>query len=385
MLPDILLQGTMMSLPLKVSLNKKEVATIKELLKYEEPRVIRRANILNCLHHGYVSTDISIILNVDQKTITNIANVYLDLGFESALYDEERSGRPIDFDDRERSRIVAMVCTNPPDGSYRWTLDLIVEEAEKRKLIDGTISREQVRIILQEHDLKPWQEKMWCISELNPEYIERMEAVLDVYARPYDAKNPVICVDEKPVPLISDARERITPKGSGEILKKDYEYRRNGSVNVFCAVEPKFGKYINTVTDKRCGSDFARFMKSLSKEYENAEKIILVMDNLSTHKVQSLINFYGEDEGRKLWEKFKIYYTPKHASWLNQAEIAIGMYSRQCLGDGRISDIENLELQTKAWNKRINQKKTKIQWRFTKQKARKSLDYFTDKHSEKLF
>jgi len=174
------------------------------------------------------------------------------------------------------------------------------------------------------------------------------------------------------------------PQKSGEILKKDYEYQRNGSVNVFCAVEPKSGNYINTVTDRRTGSDFAKFIKSLSNKYEDVKKITLVMDNLSTHKEQSLINFYGEVEGEKIWRRFEICYTPKHASWLNQAEIAIGMYARQCLGDGRITDIKNLKLQTKAWNKRINKKKTKIQWRFTKQKARKSLDYLPSKHSEKL-
>src|SRR3990167_7015194 len=104
----------------------------RSYLKYKEPRVIRRANILNCLHHGYKATDIAVILNVDQKTVTNVANAYLDLGFDSALYDDERSGRPIDFDDRERSRIIAMVCSKPPDGTYRWTLDLIADEAEKR-------------------------------------------------------------------------------------------------------------------------------------------------------------------------------------------------------------------------------------------------------------
>lgn len=334
-----------MSLPLKLALKEKELNAIKALLKYEEPRVIRRENILNCLHHGYVSTDI---------------------------------------DDRERSRIIAMVCSDPPDGTYRWTLDLIAEEAEKRNLIDQSISREQVRIILQEHHLKPWQEKMWCIEELSDEYVKRMEDILDVYERPYDSKNPIVCLDEKPVPLISDARERIMPEKPGDILKKDYEYKRNGSVNVFCAVEPKAGNYINKVTSKRCGSDFAKFLKDLSFKYKNSKKIVLVMDNLSTHKEKSLIEFYGETDGKKLWNKFEVHYTPKHASWLNQAEIAVGMYSRQCLGDGRIGDFENLKFQTKAWNKRINKKKIKINWRFTKRKARKSFDY-QEKHSEKLF
>lgn len=369
--------------PLKVKLNKKEIHKIRCYVKYEEARVIRRANILNCLHLGYGTGEISNILNVDPKTVTNVANAYLEANIDVALYDDERSGRPIDFDDRERSRIIAMVCTNPPDGCYRWTLDLIVEEAGKRGLIGGTISREEVRIILQEHDLKPWQEKMWCIGKMNEEYITRMEDVLDVYEAPYDEKKPVICIDEKPVALISDARDRIMPEKAGDILKKDYEYKRNGSVNVFCGVEPKTGLYFNTVTQRRCGSDFAKFLGSLCLRYESAEKIILVMDNLSTHKIKSLTDFYGDIEGTRIWSRFEVHHTPKHGSWLNQAEIAIGMYSRQCLGDGRIGTFENLKFQTKSWNKRINKKKTKIHWRFTKRKARKSFSY-SAQNREKL-
>jgi transposase len=363
---------------LKVHLKSKELERVRHLLKYEEARVVRRANILNCLHLEYGSSEIAQILNVDPKTVTNVANVYNDAGLDAALFDEERSGRPIDFDDRERSRIIAMVCSDPPQGYYRWTLDLIVDESQKRELIEGTISREQVRIILQEHDLKPWREKMWCIGEIDAEYVERMEDVLDVYERPYDEKYPVVCVDEKPVPLISDSRERI-PAEPGEILKKDYEYVRDGSVNVFCAVEPKVGRYFNTVTGQRCGSDFAIFLKSLADSYDEASKIVLVMDNLSIHKEKHLIERFGEEAGRKLWNRFEPHYTPKHASWLNQAEIAIGMYSRQCLGDGRIGSIANLINQTKAWNKSTNRKKTIIQWRFNKSKARKSLGYDREK------
>jgi len=352
-----------------------DLTEIRYRLAVEEPRVIRRANILNCLHLGYTSAEIAQILNVDPKTVTNVGNAYLEGGLESALYDEERSGRPIDFDDRERSRIVAMVCSEPPRGFYRWTLDLIVEEAQKRQLVDGQISRETVRVILQEHDLKPWQEKMWCIAEFNEEYIERMEDVLDVYQRPYDPKRPVICVDEKPVALFSDATPRLPPRGAGEVLLKDYEYERSGSANVFCAVEPQAGVYINKVTECRDGLEFSIFMTELVARYESAQKIVLVMDNLSTHSCEILKEHMGEDLARKLSNRFEIHYTPKHASWLNQAEIAIGMYSRQCLGDGRVGDIQSLKKQTAAWNKAANKKRQLIQWRFTKAKARKSMGY----------
>lgn len=364
--------------PLEIALHHTQHTKIKELLKYEEPRVIRRANILNCLHLGYQSGDIASILNVSSRTVQNIANTFLELGLDAALYDDERSGRPIDIDDRERSRIVAMVCTDPPNGYYRWTLDLIVEEASRKGLVaNGTISREQVRIILQEHDLKPWQEKMWCIEELSEEYIERMEDVLEVYERPYDPDKPVICVDEKPVPLLADARDRIQAE-PGVPAKIDYEYERNGSVNVFCAVEPKNGVYFNKVTECRDGLEFASFLCDLALAYKDAKKIVLVMDNLSTHKEKFCIELLGTTDGTRLWERFEVHHTPKHASWLNQAEIAIGMYSRQCLGDGRVGNINNLRGQTAAWNKRTNKKATKIHWRFNRSKARKSLGYDPD-------
>jgi transposase len=361
--------------PLSLQLKSHELERIRYLLKIEEPRVIRRANILNCLHLGYVSSDIALILNVDPKTVTNVGNAYLEGGLESALFDEERSGRPIDFDDRERSRIIAMVCSDPPRGFYRWTLDLIVEEVQKRELVSEPISRETIRIILQEHDLKPWQEKMWCIAELDEQYIERMEDVLDVYELPYNADRPVICVDEKPVALISDTTPRLPPRGPGEVMLKDYEYERGGSANVFCAVEPKAGVYFNKVTACRDGLEFSIFMTELARHYASASKIVLVMDNLSTHNPEILKHHLEPELAKQLLDRFEIHHTPVHASWLNQAEIAIGMYSRQCLGDGRVGDINALKKRTAAWNKATNKKRQTIQWRFTKSKARKSMGY----------
>lgn len=359
---------------LTVKLHWKQEEQIAGLLDYEERRVIRRANILSCLHNGMASGLIAKVLHVDPKTVRNVAHVFLESGLDAALYDDERSGRPIDYDDHERSRIVAMVCSDPPKGFYRWTLDLIVEESNKRGLTDGEISREQVRIILQEHDLKPWQEKMWCIPELTQEFIERMEDVLDVYERPFDPAKPVVCIDEKPVPLISDTRAPV-PMEEGSVKKVDYEYERNGSVNVFVGVEPKVGRYFNEVTERRCSEDFANFLCTIAAAYPEAEKIALIMDNLSTHSKKALTDSLGDDLGTRVWERFEVHHTPKHASWLNQAEIAIGMYSRQCLGNGRVGDIKYLKAQTAAWNKRTNKKAPKIQWRFTKSKARKSFQY----------
>lgn len=360
---------------IQIKLHYTQLKKITEMLKYEEPRVIRRCNILSCIHEGMSTGMIAKVLRVDPKTVRNIATHFIESGLDAALFDDERSGKPLDIDDAERSRIVAMVCSDPPKGNYRWTLDLIVEETVRRKLIDKTsIAKETIRLILKEHDLKPWREKMWCIEELNEEYIERMEDILDVYELPLDAKRPVVCLDEKPVALFGDSRERI-PAKAGSPAKIDYEYIRNGTANVFCGVQPKAGIYFNKVTESRDGLEFASFLCDLAVHYEKAKKIVLVMDNLSTHSKKSVNDLLGNTEGERLWSRFEIHYTPKHASWLNQAEIAIGMYTRQCLGDGRVGSSANLRRITKSWNKKINKKATTINWRFTTSTARKSLAY----------
>jgi hypothetical protein len=215
---------------------------------------------------------------------------------------------------------------------------------------------------------------MWCIPEITIEFIERMEDVLNLYEKPYNYKEPVVCLDEKPVQLLEDARETISLK-SGKPRKRDYEYVRRGTANVFCIVEPKGGRHFTYVTENRKGKEFAKVLKRIASHYSDVDIIHLVMDNLRTHSAKSLIDFYGEEEGTRIWNKFKVHYTPKHASWLDQAEIEIGIYSRQCLGKSRIGSIDNLRKKTKAWNKEINKKKLKIAWKFTTKDARLKFKY----------
>ena len=336
-------------------------------------RVVKRALILKYRHMELGTNEISELLDVDPSLIPVTLNNYNEFGLKITIEDSPRTGRPINFDARDEANIVALVCSRPPEGYARWTLDLIAEESVKRGFVDS-ISKSKIQVILHEHELKPWREKMWCVAELDDEYIERMEDVLKVYERPYNPLKPVVCVDEKPVQLIDNKYEK-TKLAPEKIVKKDYEYSRNGSANVFCAVEPLNGKYFNKVTQTRKKEDFAKFLNDLSNSYRKAEKITLVMDNLNTHKKESLIEYFGEEKANYLWNRFEIHYTPKHASWLNQAEIAIGMYSRQCLGDSRVGSIENLKRITTSWNKSVNEKKTIINWRFNRKKAREKFDY----------
>ena len=214
---------------------------------------------------------------------------------------------------------------------------------------------------------------MWCVAALDDEYIERMEEILSLYEKDYNEKEPVVCFDEKPVQLLEDIRE--VNHSAKKIKKRDHQYRRKGIANVFCGVEPLQGRYFNYVTENKKGPAFAKILKRLEFLYPDTETIHLVMDNYSTHTKKSLIDFYGEEEGTEIWNRFTIHYTPKNASWLDQAEIAIGLYSKQCLGKDRIGDIKILRQRTQAWNKAINKKKLKIQWGFTVAKAKEIFKY----------
>ena len=350
-------------------LSKSDKRKIREVIKKgTNARVISRAHVLYMrLKLELTAIEVAESLQITVRTVFNIVSNYNLGGIEKALYDDSRPGAPIQFDQKVKTQIVALVCSDPPEGFDRWTLDLIVKESVKRKIVES-IHRDTIRVILREHDLKPWTQKSWCIPKLDDEFIERMNDVLKVYERSPDKKKPLVCIDEKSVQLTKDIR---SPEGlsAGRVKRVDYEYKREGVANIFCAVLPKEGVYINRVTEQRTRDDFAKFLASIERRYEGADKIVLVMDNLNTHSKKSLVEFYGEDEGGRIWNRFEIHYTPKHGSWLNQAEIAINIYGRQCLGKSRIPNIEVLRKKTKFWNKAMNRRKVKIQWKFTRKKA----------------
>lgn len=201
-----------------------------------------------------------------------------------------------------------------------------------------------------------------------------MEDVLAVYEKPYDPAEPVVCLDEKPVSLHADVRPS-SPAKPGKPAKQDNEYERRGTANVFGAVEPKTGRHFTTATPNRSGAEFARLVGHIGKQYPDATTIHLVMDNLNIHCRKPLVDYFGEQKGGSLWQRFTVHYTPKHGSWLNQAEIELSLVSRQCLGTRRIPDLAILQREIKAWNRQANRKRTKIHWRFTRRKARKLFRY----------
>ena len=215
---------------------------------------------------------------------------------------------------------------------------------------------------------------MWCVAELNADYIQKMEDVLAVYEKPYDSAEPVVCLDEKPVSLHADVRAPI-PAKPGSVAKRDNEYKRCGTANVFGVVEPKAGRHFTTATPDRSAFQFAQVVYRLALAYPEAKTIHLVMDNLNTHCRKSLTDAYGAEIGAEIWERFTIHYTPKHGSWLDQAEIELSLFSRQCLGKRRISDLSLLQRETRAWNRQANRARTTINLRFTRRKARRIFHY----------
>ena len=215
---------------------------------------------------------------------------------------------------------------------------------------------------------------MWCVPELNESYIAKMEDVLKLYEKPYNPAEPVVCLDEKSVTLHAEVKPASLAK-PGREARQDSEYERCGTANTFCAVEPKAGRHFTFATPDRSGFQFAKVIFELALLYPEAKTIHLVLDNLNIHRRKPLIDLLGKEVGTEVWGRFTVHYTPVHGSWLNQAEIEIGIYSRQCLGKRRIPDFETLRRETLAWNRRINRHRTKINWRFDRKAARLKFDY----------
>lgn len=196
-----------------------------------------------------------------------------------------------------------------------------------------------------------------------------MENILDQYEKPLDPAEPVICVDEQPYQMLDDARPP-QPAAPGKIARQDYEYRRGGTCSIFVAVEPKAGRRFVQPRRRRTRVDFARFVRDLLRRYPHARVIHLVLDNLNTHNPESLIEAFAEKEAKKLLKRIRWHYTPKHASWLNMAEIEISAISRQCL-DRRLPTFEDVVRQTAACSRDRNRKYITIDWTFRRADARR--------------
>jgi DDE superfamily endonuclease len=196
-----------------------------------------------------------------------------------------------------------------------------------------------------------------------------MEDVLEVYHRPFDPKRPLVCLDEASKQLVGEVAQPI-PAAPGQPERFDYEYVRNGTANLFMTSEPLLGRRAVQVTERRTAKDYAEVLRWLAEDmHPDAEVIVLVQDNLNTHRLASLYEAFPPEQARELAERFEVHYTPKHGSWLNVAEIELSVLARQCL-DRRIDSAETLKREVAAWEEERNERAVEVRWRFTTADAR---------------
>lgn len=222
------------------------------------------------------------------------------------------------------------------------------------------------------NELKPHLKQTWCIGKLTAEFIARMERILWLYRLPYNRLRPVLCYDERPCFLIGELVEGV-PMKERAIAKEHYSYEKLGSCSLLATIEPLSGKRIADVFDQRRKVEFALHFKKIAETYAEAEKIIVILDNLNTHTASAFYEVYSAEEAFRLSQKFEFIYTPKSASWLNMIEIEFSAISRLCL-DRRIASKEKLEKEVLQIVKERSEKQIKIDWQFSTETAREKLN-----------
>ena len=362
-----------MNVRYRVTLSASERAQLVTLLLGGKGPVrrLKRAQILLAADKGTKDEEIARNVVVGTSTVYRTKQRFVEEGLERALSELPRPGAERKLGVVDESLLVAVACSNPPAGRSRWTLQLLADEMV-RLTVHDSVSDETIRRRLGELQLKPWLEKMWCIPEVNAEFVARMEDVLALYAEQPDERRPVVCFDETPRQLIGEARIPVRA-APGRRARADYEYVRNGTANVFMFVDVNRPWRHAKVTDQRTSIDFAECMRDLVDEhYPEAERIRVVLDNLSTHSQAALYERFAPAEARRILSRIEFHFTPKHASWLNMVEIEIGVMVGQCL-NRRIPDKATLASEIAHWARRRNRDRAGIDWMFTVERAREKL------------
>lgn len=355
----------------RVSLTRGERKAIKRLQKkaVSSNRRTRYAIILEAdeKSHGKVRTykEIAGATGTCVNTVISTLKAFCTQGLDAAV----TPGRS-PFSDTAKlkatgdveAKVIAKACSPAPDGYVRWTLTLLAEEMAV--ILEEPLSRSTISRLLNRNDLRPHLNEYWCIPpKEDADFVACMEDVLDLYQQPYDSSRPLWCMDEKPYQILGEAREPL-PMRQGDVAKFDSDYKRNGTVSIFCFIQPHTGKIRHVVEPTRTAVDWAEKVRYLVDVIEpNAEKIILVMDNLNTHNISSLYKAFLPEEARRIARKLEIHYTPKHGSWLDIAEIGINIMTRECL-DRRIPGIDELKKELKSWNDSYDKNPTPIKWQF---------------------
>lgn len=360
-----------------VSLTEVERAKLETMSKDDQlsARISKRAHILlalddkDNLRMSYEK--IASVLNTSKTTICAVAKDYAihGLDYTVSYHYNPASLRKPKVNGELEANVIQLACGSAPGGRVRWTLELLTEEANKRG-VAPPVSRETIRLLLKNNELRPHQSAYWCIPpKENAEFVACMEDILHIYALPYDPGTPVICMDEKPYQLLGEVRDPLTAR-PGDTEKLDSEYKRCGTCSIFVFTEALAGSRHVSVREHRTKKDWAEEIEYLLTElYPGTGKVILVMDNLNTHTKSSLYQTFPAAKAAALANRLEIHYTPKHGSWLDIAEIELNVMTRQCL-DRRIEDIEQLRQELSQWEIRRNAECRTIDWQFTTEDAR---------------
>lgn len=363
-----------MTQSLPVRLTSEERQSLLDLTRSgkHNSRVVTRAQILLYADkngpHRKKQAKIGALLESSVARVSRTCRAFSLEGMHDALYDRPRTGAPPKITGDIEAKMVLLACSDPPEGYKRWTLRLIAEQMVSLGYVDS-LSNVAVYKRLKKNEIKPWQVKSWCIARPSAGFVAKMEDVLDVYARPYDPAYPVVCLDEA-LKELHDTPNGTLPLQPGQPVRQDYVYEKGGVAHIFLAVEPLVGKRRVWVRENHTQLELAEILKTLVLEdYPNAEKVVLVTDNLATHTPAALYKAFDPELAHQIASKLEWHYTPEHASWLDMAEIELSALATQCL-NRRIPNSEVLDREVQAWSKKRNTQQVRINWQFRTPDAR---------------
>jgi len=333
-------------------------------------RKVTHAHILLKANAGWVDQQISQALNISMPTIERVRQRFVEAGIEQALRPRPTTRQYENLlDGVQEAHLVALVCGQPPAGYRRWSLRLLSSQMVRLEYVDE-VSHETVRQVMRGNELKPWLKKEWCIPpKHSADFVYYMEDVLDVYHRPVDPMHPIICFDETPVQLVSETRQTI-PMKADQPERYDYEYRREGTANLFMFFAPLQNWRHIKVTERRTKVDWAWCMRDLvDLHFPNAERCVVVEDQLNTHSPAALYEVFEPAEAKRILDRLEFHFTPKHGSWLNMAEIEFSVLTAANVWMATFPT-PALEHETLAWETERNSNEATVEWRFTTADAR---------------
>ena len=338
-------------------------------------QIAKRSNILLAADRlgdkSWTDEQIAKTYRVSTRTIERLRLRLVTEGLEVALKGKPRLNTDKKkFDGEVESKLMALRCSEPEIGTSSWTLELLADKPVSLNYVES-IGRESVRQILKKNEIKPWRVAEWVIPTADAAFVCAMEDVLEVYARPYNEKNPVVCMDESPKQLASELRRSYTDKNG--VKHQDCEYKREGATELVMINEPLGNRGEVRLEDNHNGETFALTIAYIvERMYPDADLVTLVMDNLSSHKIYNLYKVFEPQRARSIMKKSEIVYTPKHGSWLNIAECELSVLSRQAL-QKRFATKAEVKEQVEAWAKNRNNNQKGVDWQFTTKDARVKL------------